>query len=140
MKKPEPKQEPKPVKEVELKMYAADSLKPVKETLPPVEKPKAEIKKSEPAKNEESEFFYTVQIGAVPAGSATNTSRFDEVNAVAIKGEDGYTRYAVGRFTKLSEAMAKQSELRNKGFKDAFVTPYFKGKRISLKEAAALGK
>ncbi len=140
VKKPEPKQEPKPVKEVELKMYAADSLKPVKETLPPVEKPKAEIKKSEPAKNEESEFFYTVQIGAVPAGSATNTSRFDEVNAVAIKGEDGYTRYAVGRFTKLSEAMAKQSELRNKGFKDAFVTPYFKGKRISLKEAAALGK
>lgn len=140
VKKPEPKQEPKPVKEEEIKMYAVDSIKPAKENVPPVDKPKTEIKKPEPAKNELSDFFYAVQVGAVPSGSTTNTSRFEEVNAVALKGDDGYTRYAVGRYSKLSDAMSQQSELRNKGFKDAFVTPYFKGKRISLKEAATLEK
>ncbi len=134
------KPEPKPVKEEEIKMYAVDSLKPAKENVSAIEKPKAEIKKTESVKIESSDFFYTVQIGAVPSGSSTNTSRFEEVNAVALKGNDGYTRYAVGNFNKLSDAMAKQSELRSKGFKDAFVTPYYKGNRISLKEAAVLEK
>ncbi len=139
--KPEVKKpDQKPVKEEEIKMYAVDSIKPAKENIPPVENPKAEINKTEPSKNELSDFFYAVQVGAVPAGSTISTTRFDEVKAVALKGDDGYTRYTVGRFSKLSDAMSKQSELRNKGFKDAFVTPYFKGKRISLKEAAALEK
>lgn len=133
----------KPIrKEDELKMYAVDSLKPPKESAPakPVDKPKTENEKPEIVKNETSEFFYAVQIGAVPSGSTANTSRFEELNAVILKGDDGYTRYVVGRFSRLSEALAKQTELRGKGFKDAFVTPYYKGKRISLKEAAALEK
>lgn len=139
-KKPEPKPELKPFKDDEFKMFAVDSLKPAKENIPPVEKPKTEIKKPDPVKNESSEFFYTVQVGAIPLGSTINTSRFDEVNAFALKGEDGYTRFAVGRFSKFADAMSKQTELRSKGFKDAFITPYYKGKRISLKEAAALEK
>lgn len=142
IKKPVPNPVPKPVKEEEIKMYAVDSLKPSKEipSVASVEKSKTVNNNQEPLKSELPEFFYAVQVGAVPAGNTTNTARFEEVNAVALKGDDGFTRYAVGRYRKFTDALSKQSELRGKGFKDAFVTPYFKGKRISLKEAAALEK
>lgn len=139
---PEKKPDSKPLKEEEIKAFAVDSLKPAKNPVPSsaVNKPQPDSKKTEPASPVPDEFYYTVQIGAVPAGNTISTSRFEEVKAAAIKGDDGYTRYVVGRFSKLNDALARQTELRSNGFKDAFVTPYFKGKRISLKEAAALEK
>ncbi len=122
---------------------AVDPLKPVKENPPsPLEEQpkKTDLVKPVPEKTQLPDFFYTVQIGAVASNTEINLEPFQKINALPINGDDGFTRFTVGRFNKLSEAINQQIELRNQGYKDAFVTPYYKGKRISLKEAAALSK
>jgi N-acetylmuramoyl-L-alanine amidase len=127
-----------------LKVHAVDSLRPGK-VMQHVSENRREENMPSPAamkeeKNVSTDFFYTVQVAAVATDSQLSDERFVSAGAVAIKGDDGYTRYTIGRFKKLSDAIRMQAELRSKGFKDAFVTPYYKGKRISLKEAAALEK
>ncbi len=127
-----------------LKVPAVDSLRPGKVIPISSEAHKKDYTPPPAAMKEEknsfSDFFYTVQVGAVASGNQLSDERFVNAGAIPIKGEDGFTRYTIGRFKKLSEALKMQTELRAKGFKDAFVTPYYKGKRISLKEAAALEK
>lgn len=83
--------------------------------------------------------FYTVQIGAAPKGSQQGIERYKIENVIERESEDGLNiRFTVGNFKTLNEALQRQTEMRNKGFKDAFVTPYYMGKRISLKEASAI--
>jgi N-acetylmuramoyl-L-alanine amidase len=131
-----------PVKEETMVFHAVDSLKPSKSNppAPAIKKPAEDVSKTESSASEALDLYYTVQIGAVLSGSSSSTARFEAVNAQAIAGEDGYTRFVVGRFKRLQDAISKQTELRNAGFKDAYVTPYYKGKRISLKEAAGIQK
>jgi len=81
-------------------------------------------------------FFYTVQIGASSTARAAGQTRFNVKDMIPIAGDDGMTRFTVGRYASLDDAMQRQAQLRKQGFPDAFVTPYRDGKRISLKEAA----
>jgi hypothetical protein len=50
----------------------------------------------------------------------------------------GYTRYTAGLFTKLVTAEKVKQEIREMGYKDAFVVAFYNGKRISMKEVATL--
>ena len=66
--------------------------------------------------------------------------------AKEFKGVTGYQlykqgnvyRYTMGNETTVSRAKSIQSEMRKKGFKDAFVIAFYNGKRISLQEAREL--
>ncbi len=91
---------------------------------------------SEPA------FFYTVQIGATPTVTAQEKIKYAKAGDVNfITSEDGkMQRITVGSFTTYTAAINMQNKLRSSGFADAFVTPYYQGKRITVKEAKALGK
>lgn len=124
---------------------AGDSSAATEKPVPPVEepvKPVTEKEKPAPAveKPVSQELFYTVQIGAVQTSATQSIEKFKISGVTPIKGDDGFTRFTAGNFTTLDEAMKKQTEMRNKGFKDAFVTAYYRGRRISLKEAGALPK
>jgi hypothetical protein len=63
-------------------------------------------------------------------------SKIEDVKAM--EAEDGYTRFVSGRFKDSAEAIKHQAVIRSNGFTDAFVTVYYRNKRITLKEAAAI--
>ena len=66
--------------------------------------------------------------------------------AKEFKGVTGYQlyqqgkvyRYTMGNETTITRAKSIQSEMRKKGFKDAFIIAFYNGKRISLQEAREL--
>ena len=63
---------------------------------------------------------------------------FKGVTGYQMYKQDGVYRYTLGNETTINRAKAIQSELRNKGFKDAFIIAFYHGKRISLQEAREL--
>lgn len=52
--------------------------------------------------------------------------------------EGGTVRYLKGNASTVSKAKAIQQELREMGFKDAFVVAFYKGKKISIQQAREL--
>ena len=50
----------------------------------------------------------------------------------------GFTRYTAGLFTKFVTADKVKGEIRDLGYKDAFVVAFFNGKRISMVEALGM--
>lgn len=83
--------------------------------------------------------FYTVQVGVyskpVPASAIYN---IDPLNSQKL--DSGLIRYTTGRFTAIDAARIKKDEIVLVGVGDAFITAYINGKRIPMKEAAALVK
>jgi hypothetical protein len=81
--------------------------------------------------------IFRVQIGAFKTPLANNTFK----GLSPLNGENasnGYIRYTAGNFTKIETARAVKNDLRNIGFKDAFVVIYLNGKRITNQEALAV--
>jgi hypothetical protein len=79
---------------------------------------------------------YRVQLGAYKnriSLSAFNNS----TGVVELKTEDGSYRYVTNGYKTVSEAASKKADLFLLGYKDAFVTAYKDGKRISMAEAGA---
>jgi WD40-like Beta Propeller Repeat len=83
--------------------------------------------------------FYTVQVGVysrpVPSKSVFY---INPLNSELIDGSK--IRYTSGRYTSLNGAVDKRTEAKSLGIKDAFITAYYNGKRISLSEADKLIK
>lgn len=81
--------------------------------------------------------FYTVQIGVfnrpVPGSSIFNVDQL-----MTIRLPNGQIRYSSGMFNSIDSAKIKKQFVIEKGAKDAFVTAYFKGNRITLEEAKKL--
>ncbi len=84
-----------------------------------------------------SKLLYTVQIGvykkAVPHSRLYNLSPIYEEQTPY-----GFIRYTTGIFSDRAIANAEKSRIRKIGIKDAFVTAYYEGKKISLQKADAL--
>lgn len=91
------------------------------------------------AQNVESRLglFYTVQVGVynkyVPASQLYNIEPL-----ITQRLENGQIRYSTGVFHSVANALPKRDEAVVLGIKDAYVTAYFEGKRISLQEARVL--
>jgi OmpA-OmpF porin, OOP family len=82
--------------------------------------------------------FFTVQIGAYKKELKNN--KFNKLGKVLVtKNAEGIHRYSINVYQNFEDATSKWKELRNFGFaQDAFVTAYFLGERITIKEALRL--
>lgn len=135
--KPEPSNE-KPV------------IEPKKTEPTPVKKeePKPIVNKTQPVKEEKSVpvvtstpsaekgVTYKVQVGAGHQNVSKNyfASKFNLSDAVSTESHEGWIKYLVGKYTEYKQARDKRNDVRN-NVKNAFVTAYNQGKRITVQEA-----
>ena len=98
---------------------------------------------SDAADNEKpinNDLVYKIQIGAYSKGLPTYVERLYKRLSL-IRKIDHYTDdrgvvvYTTGNLTNLDDALKMQKQVRQEGIEDAYVVPYFKGKRITLEEA-----
>jgi hypothetical protein len=76
------------------------------------------------------EAIYTVQVAAYKNASnydASHLASFGKIEKVIL--EDGITRFTLGEFKTLNEALQYKGQVRSKGQPDAFVIMYSKGQR-----------
>ena len=74
---------------------------------------------------------YRVQIGAFNVNLSERI--FEGVdNVVSFKGNDGLVRYMTGSFDNYSDAINYRSQMRSRGFEDAFVVTFKDGERVPL--------
>jgi len=81
------------------------------------------------------EVIFKVQVLIDREKVDTSNPRFKGLSKVGYYYHDGYYKYTIGNETGLDKAINIQSEIRKKGFLDAFVVCFKDGKRISLQEA-----
>lgn len=86
-----------------------------------------------------SGLFYTVQVG-VYSQPITSAKLYNIQPLYTEKTANGYLRYNTGVYNNLARAGEAQAIVVAAGVKDAFITAYYQGKRISLPEAANLEK
>ena len=94
---------------------------------------------------ETDELVYKIQIGAYSRGLPRYVDRLYKKLSVIRKidhytDENGVTVYTTGSLTNLDDAIKMQKQVRQEGVEDAFVVPYFNGKRITLKQAKEIAK
>ncbi len=78
--------------------------------------------------------FYTVQVGVYSKPvSAAQLFNLSPLNSELTP--NGLIRYTTGSYPDVQTAVSRKDEVREIGVKDAFVTAYFNGKRISLAAA-----
>ncbi|MDG1475683.1 MAG: N-acetylmuramoyl-L-alanine amidase [Vicingaceae bacterium] len=138
-------------KEIEGKDTSEDEIKEeVKEDVKPkvIEKPKPKTK--EEIKKEKKEQKKNKQVGVnnVPVFKvqfATSSKKlellpqnFKGIKNVEIYKAGGLCRYVVGKETNMNDANELQLQVRNKGYKDAFIIAFLKGERISISQALKL--
>jgi hypothetical protein len=81
--------------------------------------------------------IYKVQIGAFR--NPIDPEKFNGMSPITAETtSQGFTRYTAGLFTKYSTADQVKNEIRDLGYKDAFVVIFYNGKRISAAEAQKL--
>ena len=78
---------------------------------------------------------FGVQILISPSRIAKGSTKFKGLKNVREEKEKGMYKYVSGDVKTMNDAIALQDEMREKGFKDAFVVAYLDDKRISIKEA-----
>ena len=105
------------------------------------EKIKKEILPSDTTGKSTPNITFRIQIVTASAQKplSKNSSIFKGMTDISTeKIADGILKYTVGNFTDFQEAIKYQTQMRAKGFKDAFVVIYNNEKRISQQEAMRL--
>ena len=87
----------------------------------------AEVKTNE-------DVFYTVQI-CVISKEVQKGSAFDLQPLNFEKTSNGLFRYSTGKYKTFGDATVRKGEVNNAGIKDAFITAYKNGQRISASDA-----
>lgn len=88
----------------------------------------------------EDELIYKIQLGAYSRGLPAYVKRlFDKLSYIRkienYTDENGIVVYTTGNLTNYDDALKMQEQVRREGIEDAYVVPYFNGKRITLSEA-----
>ncbi len=99
--------------------------------------------KQQPAADQQDELVYKIQIGAYSRGLPSYVKKqFDKLSLIRkidqYTDEKGVVVYTTGNLTNYEDAQKMQTQVRREGVEDAFVVPYFNGKRITLSEAKKL--
>lgn len=76
-----------------------------------------------------------VQITSSSKKIPLNSRKFSKLEGVTMYKEGEVYKYAVGQFEEIKPAAEEQKRVRKKGFKDAFLVAFYKGKRVSIKRA-----
>jgi len=89
------------------------------------------------------ELVYKIQIGAYSRGLPSYVKKlYDKLSYIRkienYTDDRGVVVYTTGRLTNYDDAVKMQNQVRREGIEDAFVVPYFNGKRITLEEAKKL--
>ena len=103
-------------------------------------KPKTTEKPSEktetkPAQSGNKDTYFTVQFSTLDKKVPVTDKAFKGVKEVEVYNYNGAYRYTSGRFQTKDEAVARQNEVRNLGYKDAFVIAFINGERGTIKQA-----
>ena len=138
-------------KEIEGKDTSEDEIiEEVKEDVKPkaIEKPKPKTKEEIKKEKKEQKKNKQVVVNNVPVFKvqfATSSKKlellpqnFKGIKNVEIYKSGGLYRYVVGKETNMNDANELQLQVRNKGYKDAFIIAFLKGKRISISQALKL--
>lgn len=96
----------------------------------------ADIAKAQDISNV-SGLFYTVQVG-VYSKPVSSAKLYNIQPLYSETTSNGYLRYNTGVYNNMSRAIEARKVVYDAGVKDAFVTAYYQGKRVSLSEAANL--
>ena len=102
--------------------------------------PASGIISTETNNSTEDELTYKIQLGAYSRGLPAYVKRlFDKLSYIRkienYTDDKGIVVYTTGNLTNYDDALKMQEQVRQEGVEDAFVVPYFNGKRITLKEA-----
>ena len=110
-----------------------------KEEIQPVaddtESEKANHKSSPKTGNNGDKLIFSVQVVSSPKQERKDSGKFKGLKDIHEEKAGGLFKYSSGQFSELKDAIDYQSQMRNKGFKDAFVVAFKNGSRISIKEA-----
>ena len=92
-----------------------------------------------------TDLIYKIQLGAYSRGLPSYIKRlFDKLSLIrkieTYTDDRGVVVYTTGNLTNYDDALKMQKQVRQEGAEDAYVVPYFKGKRITLKQAKELEK
>ena len=79
--------------------------------------------------------YFSVQFSTLNKKVPVTDKSFKGVKEVEYYEYNGAYRYISGRFLTKAEAVARQNEIRNLGFKDAFVIAFVNGERGTIKQA-----
>ena len=98
-----------------------------------------------PNKLGKDDLIYKIQIGAFSRGLPDYIKRLYKKLGLIRKietytDEKGIVVYTTGNLANLEDALKMQNQVRQEGAEDAFVVPYFQGKRITLEQAKELEK
>ena len=79
--------------------------------------------------------YFSVQFSTLNKKVPVTDKSFKGVKEVEYYEYNGAYRYISGRFLTKAEAVARQNEVRNLGYKDAFVIAFVNGERGTIKQA-----
>ena len=123
--------------EIEEKTKVEETVEDTKEEK--MEKVKEEVPKKEKKKKTEEPLgvVFKVQIATSSVKKDLTPENFNGVEGVDLYEAGGLYRYTVGEERSVTNANRLQLQLKEKGFKDAFIVAFKDGKRIPLSEAIA---
>ncbi len=93
-----------------------------------------------PADTISSDVFFRVQLVSSDKRLSTNSDKFKGLESITEFMDRGRYKYLVGRSAILEESVRLQSDMRKRGFTDAFVVAFRGADRISMEEAKKLLK
>lgn len=81
------------------------------------------------------EVYFSVQFSTLNRKVPVTDKAFKGIKEVEVYESNGAYRYVSGHFQTKSEAVARQTEVRNLGFTDAFIIAFIGQERVSVKQA-----
>lgn len=79
--------------------------------------------------------YFSVQFSTLNKKVPVNDKVFKGIKEVEVYEYNGAYRYVSGHFLTKAEAVARQNEVRNLGYKDAFIIAFVNGERATVKQA-----